>query len=387
MFEGKYLVNSADSHVHEPKDLWVKHMPAKLRARALHSEVQYDPQEVEHIYIDDKLLYWVQRGKFLSRANENDSEGFKSPPGHEDPEPRFADMASQGVYAELLIPSTGLWVYLADDPVLAIAHCRVFNDWVHDTFMARSPRFVGTAMVTLHDVDLAMAEVTRCADLGFKALGLPIYPLETQRYNDAVYEPFWSLVEEIGMVATFHVGTGIDPRYLKGPGGNVVSYVETYSPVQWALSYLVGAGVMERHPTLQFAFIECGASWLAALVERMDEAYRYKAHYVRPKLPMTPGEYIRRQVHVSFQHDQAALRFLDVTGVEAIMFGTDYPHPEGTWPDTQEVLEASFQGVPEEIADAVAGGNFAKLFSVDGWDDALRAHKAEWSQRSVSTAS
>jgi predicted TIM-barrel fold metal-dependent hydrolase len=376
MFQGKYLANSADSHVHEPKDLWTKNMPSRLRDRALRSEIKYEPHEVEHIIIDNKLTYWMKRGKFLRIAQEDQVDGFRSPPGHEDPVPRFADMESQGIFGELLIPSTGLWVYLADDPEIAIIHCQIFNDWVHDTFMRVSPRFIGTAMVTLHDVDMAMAEVRRCADLGFVALGLPVYPLETQRYNDPIYERFWSLLEEIGMVATFHVGTGLDPRYQRGPGGNVTSYVETYTPVQWAVSYLVASGVLERHPDLHLAFIECGASWLAALVERMDEAYRYKSKYVEPRLPLTPGEYVRRQVHVSFQHDQAALRFLDITGLEAIMFGTDYPHPEGTFPDTQEVLEDAFRGVPEDVVDAVAGGNFAKLFKLQGWDDALREHKA-----------
>jgi predicted TIM-barrel fold metal-dependent hydrolase len=326
-----------------------------------------EPKETEFIYIDGKLVRYNRFGRFKEIA-EQDGHGHliaqMFPPGATDPVARLADMDSQGVWSELLFPSRGLWIYLAEDPELTIWLARIYNDWVLDTYMNTSARFVGTAVIPLHDLDLASEEVHRVAGLGYQAVCLPCTPPPERRYNSEEYEPFWSLLEEAGLRACFHVGTGEDPKYESGAGGAIISYVDTYTPAQRALCYLVAAGVLERHPILQVAFIECGASWLVALMERMNESYLNQPMFIRPKLRELPGEYVRRQVHVSFQHDRAALRSLDLTGLEAVMFGTDYPHPEGTWPDTQATLAEVFQGVPDDVAAAVAGGNFARLFRV-----------------------
>ena len=100
-------------------------------------------------------------------------------------------------------------------------------------------------------------------------------------------------------------------------------------------------------------------------MERMDEAQRqYGTWFLRPKLPMLPSEYVKRQVHVSFQHGRNVLSVLDICGIEALMWGSDYPHLEGTYPHTKQVLASIFEGVADPVREAITGGNFAKLFRV-----------------------
>jgi hypothetical protein len=97
----------------------------------------------------------------------------------------------------------------------------------------------------------------------------------------------------------------------------------------------------------------------------LDEAQRqYGTFFLRPRLPMLPSEYVRRQVHVSFQHGRAALAVPGITGLNALMWGSDDPRLEGTYPNTRAVLADIFDGVPDEIRTAITGGNFARLFAV-----------------------
>jgi len=349
----QHVVNSGDSHVWEPSDLWVRHLPERLREGAL--TVTPEDSGVETIRIGQRTV----------RREVPAMLEATRPPGVYGPEPRLADMDREGVWAELLFPTLGLWLYLADDDDLVYASARIYNEWVRDTFMARSPRFVPTAMVPLHDTARAVEESRWAAENGFKAIGLPCQPPAGLAFNSGAQEPLWSFLEEAGLRACFHVGTGADPVVERGPGGAVINYLETYAPVQRALAALIASATLERHPDLHLVFVECGASWLAALVERMEEGYHQHQRFARPQLSLLPGEIVRRQVHVTFQRDRAALRSLDITGVQAVMFGTDYPHLEGTWPRTQTILDEVFAGVDPAVAAAVAGGTFAELFDVE----------------------
>jgi predicted TIM-barrel fold metal-dependent hydrolase len=112
------------------------------------------------------------------------------------------------------------------------------------------------------------------------------------------------------------------------------------------------------------AAIESGASWLAALAERMDEVYEAHHMFVKPKLSVTPREIIQRQVYASFQYDRACIMSRSVTGHQALMWGADYPHHEGTFPRSKDVVAHLFDGIDiseTEKADIV-GGNAARLF-------------------------
>jgi predicted TIM-barrel fold metal-dependent hydrolase len=342
------IVNSADSHVLEPVDLFTLNVPAKLRDRAPRTVKRDDGREI--IYLNDEIVF---------RMAQDLPEAIRAD-GHGDPVARIKDLDNQGVWGELIFPSIGLWVYLATDPELAYACARVYNDWLSDEFMKYSPRFAGAALIPTVDPAQAVKEMERVKGLGYQAVNIPVHPIGT-RYNDTALDVMWAAATDLDLNVCIHVGTGTDPIYERGAGAAVINYTETFVPAQRAIEYLVAGGALDRHPDLQVIVIEGGASWLPSLMERMDEGFRQHGRWVDPKLSMLPGEFIRRQVHTSFQHDRAALSTLHITGVEAILFGTDYPHLEGTYPNTPAALREIFEGVPDDIRAAVSGGNLAKL--------------------------
>jgi predicted TIM-barrel fold metal-dependent hydrolase len=164
-----YVGNSGDSHVLEPDDLWERNLPPSLRSRAIF------PREanrgVQEIYLDQKVI----------RRNAPDMLDLTRPPGAFEPAPRLLDMDEQGVWAEVLYPSNGLWISLCTDPGLESELVKVYNDWLLDTFVRMSPRLVGVAIVPILDVDLAIAEARRAYELGYRALMLTIQPPDHAR--------------------------------------------------------------------------------------------------------------------------------------------------------------------------------------------------------------
>jgi predicted TIM-barrel fold metal-dependent hydrolase len=346
------LVNSADSHVLEPADLWRRELPPSMRDRGPVTETA---GEREIVYVD---------GTVVRRDPVAFMEAIR-PPGAHDPAARLADLDEQGIWAELIFPSRALWVHLSGDPALQRECCRVYNDWLHDEIMSRSPRLIGAAMLPVLDTADAVAELERNVRRGFQTVFLPTATPAGREYNREDWQPLWAAAADAGISLSFHIGTGADPVVYRGLGGAITNHVVSFYGAQTTLCHLVASGVLDAHPGLHVSFVESGGSWLPAIMERMDEAQRqYGTFFLRPRLPMLPSEYVRRQVHVSFQHGRAALAVAEITGLDALMWGSDYPHLEGTYPDTQAVLADIFDGVPDPIRDAITRENFARLFTV-----------------------
>jgi predicted TIM-barrel fold metal-dependent hydrolase len=138
---------------------------------------------------------------------------------------------------------------------------------------------------------------------------------------------------------------------------------------------LVAGGVLDRFPQVKVCFVESGASWLAAVAERMDEVYEAHEPFVRPKLSLTPREIIQRQVACSFQTDRACIMARSVTGTQSLLWGADYPHHEGTFPRSKEVLAHLFDGIDisEQDKADIVGGNAARLFRLNRPEFAVAA--------------
>jgi predicted TIM-barrel fold metal-dependent hydrolase len=147
-------------------------------------------------------------------------------------------------------------------------------------------------------------------------------------------------------------------------GGAVINYTNQACDAWNSIQYLVAGGMLDRHSKTQVAAIECGASWLAGLVERMDEIYVAHAAYVRPKLSLMPSEIVTRQVSCGFQNDRACILSRSITGVKPLLWGSDYPHAEGTYPRSRDVIKRLFNGIEisEQDKADILGGNAARLF-------------------------
>jgi len=281
-----------------------------------------------------------------------------------DPDVRVQDLDADGVWGEVLYPTIGLFAFMIPDGDLRIECARAYNSWLAETFAATSSRFAGAAIIPVQDVDVAVGEIERVASIGLRSVMLPMQAPAESPYNRADYDPLWAAAAAHGMPVSFHVGTGSNPVTERGPGGAVINYLEVGLGAQRTLAYLAASGVLERHPALHVVMVECGAGWLAWAIERMDEAFEEHHWWVDPKLKETPGHYVRRQAHVTFGADASAIHNRAITGVDPLLWASDYPHPEGTWPHTRETLDRLFSDVDARERDAIVGGTTAKLYGL-----------------------
>jgi predicted TIM-barrel fold metal-dependent hydrolase len=209
----------------------------------------------------------------------------------------------------------------------------------------------------------------RCADLGFKVAFLTTgQPFDMPPYHHDAWHPVWAAAEETDTVLGFHIGT--EPHtpdestgvYFRGPGGAVLNYVETTYGGQRCTTQLIASGALDRHPDLRILVSEGGATWGPFLADRMDEAYRQHGFATRPKLSKLPSEYLYEQVYASFQHDRSALKANTAMGWQNVMWGSDYPHLEGTFGHSQKVLHELFDDVDDAARRRITVGAFAELF-------------------------
>jgi predicted TIM-barrel fold metal-dependent hydrolase len=217
-------------------------------------------------------------------------------------------------------------------------------------------------MLPVADVGAAVTELASLCSSGFRAVCLPAR-VAARPYNDPAYDALWAAIQDAGVPATFHSGTGYEPRLLRGPGGAIVNYIlgaQLDGPT--VLLQLAAGGALDRFPGLRAVTVETGAAWLAWIMTQADAIYEAHREYVRPKLSLRPSELIRRQCHATFMDDAVAVRNRDITGVEPLLWGNDYPHPEGTWPDSAAAHERQFAGVPPADVAAMVAGNASRVF-------------------------
>ena len=350
------LLISADSHVQEPLDLWTTHLPVHLRAAGPRVEARGDAR---CILVEDTV---VRRLPSRSSTTGEDRAATAFTRGASDPDARLHDLDADGVWGDVIYPNLAFFCcFHIRGTALQVAVARLYNDWVADQFIGASDRFAPIALLPILDLDASLAELERVRRRGFRGVLLPAHS-DLRPYNDPVYERLWASAADLAMPLTFHAGTGRSQTPAHGPGGAVVNYVVTVGGPMETVAYLCGAGVLARHPALRVVMVECGSGWLAWVLHAMDDAYREHHMFVRPKLDALPSEYFRRQGHVTFQHDPVGLANIPFTGDACLMWGSDYPHPEGTWPRSREILDRQLAGVPEEAIDRIVRTNAARLY-------------------------
>ena len=210
--------------------------------------------------IDEREVVYID-GKVVRRDPVAFMEAIR-PPGAHDPAMRLADLDEQGIWAELIFPSRALWVHLSDDPALQLACSQIYNDWLHDEIMSRSPRFIGAAMLPTLDTADAVAELQRNVARGFQTVFLPTSTPPGRDYNSEDWLPLWAAAEEAGISLSFHIGTGADPKVFRGLGGAITNHVASFYPAQTTLCHLVASGVLDAHP--EPARVVRGVRWFLA---------------------------------------------------------------------------------------------------------------------------
>jgi predicted TIM-barrel fold metal-dependent hydrolase len=335
MRNGHHVID-ADGHVIEPGDLWDRYMdPEFYGVRPRCSMDRVDIEVLGHrMSRSSSNTAYVE----FSREDEERRYGAARARSYEAPS-HLEVMDAEGIDKMVLYPTRGLFATaVADlDGRVSAAISRAYNRWIHDFCSHNPERLVGVAMVGLHDPTLAADEARYAVqELGLRAIMTRPNPTKGRNLHDAVYDDFYATVAELEVPIAFHEGCGVwMPQYGVDRFSEHIAWHAMCHPMEQmgaVLSMTLG-GVMERYPTLQVAFLEAGAGWLPYWLYRLDEHVEWIGEVEARHLTRLPSDYFRRQGWISIESDEPCLRqVIDAVGVERLLWASDYPHPDATFP-------------------------------------------------------
>jgi predicted TIM-barrel fold metal-dependent hydrolase len=334
------IIISADSHVSEDPELWVRELPARFRDAA---------------------------PRFPPRRVATDGGRFGEKPGGWDPAERLKEMATDGVSAEVLYPTFGLRLFGLDDAALQEACFRVYNEWLADYCRVAPDRLVGIGCVPVYDIAHGIGELERCKAAGFGGALIWQAPHPDLPLHSAHYEPLWSAVEEMGLPISLHILTGHNYSKTLGQvrdeptGKNAIH--KTFDAVN-ALWELILYGVLHRHPQLKFVIVENEIGWIPFFLQQWDYYYRRFPDTRNSPIDHEPSVYFYRQVYATFFDDAVGGHNLSWWGDDNCMWSNDYPHPNSTWPNSRQVIERDLGHLPPEVRGKLVRENVAKLYGM-----------------------
>jgi len=375
---GAFKVISADSHIVEPPDMYTSRIEPRFRERAPRIERhktpvgrEYDAWVLDGVQVGT-LGAVMQAGQRFEDPSQIDFLGVWEDvrKGAYDPHSMITENEEDGVWGSCLQPSQGLFWYRVPDSELLTEVCRVYNDWITDFCKPYPERLKGIAMLNVDDVEEACLELERSKKLGLVGAFIPVSPLPDKPYRHPIYERLWWTAQDLNVPLLLHIGT---PRYgvpgneftvnssdMTGAGRSTTDYWVRYS-----LGAMLFAGVFDRYPRLKVGSVEHETMWIPHWLQQMDFTYRERPVFTKgwkSREGMLPSEYWRRNMFVEFMEDELGVRIRDTIGVDNMLWGSDFPHSESTWPQSKQFLDRIFTGVPEEDRRKITSENAAKLF-------------------------
>jgi predicted TIM-barrel fold metal-dependent hydrolase len=317
--------------------------------------------------------------------------------GSFDVDVRLQQMDAEGIAAEIIHPASQcatlpffFVVNKPRSPEIRAAGQRAYHRWLADFMSAADSRLVGIAEPgPCLDMDATIAELRWCAANGYRGVFLPGATADPTlpALSDPYFEPFWSVCEELGLVLEVHAGWGTSQEQTWALFDLIKQFMAEHANDPTARSEQIGetmvadddllalglgprramwqlmlGGVFDRYPRLKLALVEIRADWVPPTLAHLDERFDRGD----TPLAMRPSDYYRRNVVVtpSSPH-RCEVEMRDQLGVDQFLFGQDYPHWEGTWPNTLDWLRVSFAGVPENEARKILGENAIEIYGLD----------------------
>jgi predicted TIM-barrel fold metal-dependent hydrolase len=364
---------SSDSHIVEPPDLWT--------ARAGDSRLPHVVRE------DDGDWWYIDGRKTMSFLGIQTGMRFEKDPSKLRTSATFEEVApaaydpgaylkaneQDGVWGSVIYPSEGLVIFSVPNTQVVSAAMAVYNDWIADFCGHDTTRLKGIGMVNVDEPAAATTELRRCHALGLGGVLITVAPPAWLPYRSREFDEFWATAAELQMPLSLHVGTDrADSRAgefvlnVKEVAPSV--FVNKDYPVRRTLADLMFSGVFERHPGLRIGTVEHELGWIPFFLQQLDYTYTDKPprgpEWKRLADPdALPSQFFRTNCFASFQEDSLGIRLRDEIGVETLMWGSDYPHTESTFPRSREVLDEVLQGVPDDEVARIVAGNAAELYS------------------------
>ena len=332
-----YEIIDADGHVQEPQDLWEERLAPDILARAprkngrhwLYGE-QSNPPTIPEVLVQE----------FSRRSREHYQEYIDA---GWSPESQVKAMDRMGLDVSFLYPSLGLqmWAYKDMEPPVAAALASAYNDWLFEFCSYDPSRLKPVPGLSLFDPKDAVAELRRVTALGAKAVFVRPNPVNGRVLGAPVFEELWSECDRLGVSVGIHEGGGSLPRVTDGRfTSQFACHTSHVTEQMLAFLGLLEGGVLERHPTLRFAFLEAGCGWLPFWLWRLDEIeYAANGLEVAENVKMKPSEYFRRQCYISTEVEPYLGDIIKYIGEDRVLFASDYPHPDHGPDITDEIVD------------------------------------------------
>jgi predicted TIM-barrel fold metal-dependent hydrolase len=376
-----YVID-ADQHLNPPPTMWADYLPAAWRSRA---------PVVEHAEDGDYIVFEGERKKvnLLSAQAGRRGEQFKAVGRLTDARvggwmapARIADMDRDGIDVALLYGGGSLGT---GDPQLFLASFSAYNHWVAD-FCSHDPkRLKGVAYIPMLDVGEAVRHMREAVAMGLTAVNIPGFPMTMEsianggmrgvqtvaltgdpmgerQYRDPYFDPFWAAAVELDVAVTFHLGTR-STRFADKAAflpDLLMSKLTMAEPV----AIMIHGGVFDRFPTLRVGLIESGVSWFGFMASYMDSTWERQRYWLESSLKEKPSFYLDRNVYGSFIDDPLGVELRHEPGCKNIMWSSDYPHSETSFPNSHKSIERHFQGVPASERDWIVAGCAKAFFGI-----------------------
>ena len=288
-------------------------------------------------------------------------------PGLTDGARRPDDQDIDGVSAEILYPG---WfpMFSLTNLDLLVALQRNYNNWMHAQSVASNGRLVGLAALPVQLPEVAVAELERVIKLGYKGIVIPSNAPRGRRYSDEEYDPMWAMAEEAGLPVAFHVACmSHAPDWLKASADRdpIVAYAGSPALIHDTMVELMVRGVCAKFPDLKFVLAEFNAGWIAHWLDKVQQGWaREYAKDASSTPPVDVMEIWKRQFFATIEDDTAALGTRELIGEECLLWGSDYPHTDSTWPCSTQVLDEMFEDYSAETKDKITRTNVANLYSL-----------------------
>lgn len=364
---------SSDSHVIEPPDVFTSRTASK------HADVV---PRVERLDDGD---WWIVGGQQTFSYSGPSSAGWRfegdidslnrelrfedARVGGYIPEIHLKENEADGIWGSVLYPGIAMCVYpFVPDSYAATDALRAYNDWIMEFAGAAPDRLKAVALLNVDDIPGAIAEIQRCAEQRVVGCAIPQSPLDGHRYDQLEYEPLWAAAEELDLPLSLHTATYRSRAELESIVTRAgVSSISRF--IQDCIARMVFGGVFERHPSLRVVSVENELGWAPHFIERMDYAYTERRHFdtdqIRFKDGALPSDFFRRNIAMSFQEDAIGIALRDQIGVDNLLWGSDYPHMESTFPRSREILDTILADVPHEDRRKITCTNTARYYGFE----------------------
>lgn len=324
---------SADSHVHEPPEVWLR-VPQEFRERA-------------------------------AQIGQQSSTAILKPGGH-DPQERVKEMETDGLSAEVIYPTTGIRLMAVDEIPYQEALFRAYNDWLSEYCRVAPDRLVGLALLSTYDIDHSVKELERCRKQGLHGALFSLELTAELPVSSPHYEPLWDAAQALEMPLSFHIPIPLstDPSFRLSERDRTKYTINRRRQLAVSDALFDILGVLGGYPRLKVVLAELQVGWIPFVLQEWDRMLPKEFSRKGKQLPPEelPSRTFERQVYATFIDDPVGCKLLSDWGQDNCMWSSDYPHPASSWPHSRESIADQLGHLDEAACKKVVHDNVVRVY-------------------------